>query len=186
MNLFINAISKNSYIALFNDERYILSSKFFNISWNESSLLIPSIEAFLKENHTNFKKLKNIVIVNWPGSFTWVRTNALVANSIAFITDVKLSPISYFDLFKEYPIIKSSSKRDSFFKLDENEEIKIIPNEKIEELLIKKWINTIYWEWDLKSLKIFEKIDYSCIIKDIKLKKLKRIEALYLKKPNIC
>ena len=79
MNLFINAISKNSYIALFNDERYILSSKFFNISWNESSLLIPSIEAFLKENHTNFKKLKNIVIVNWPGSFTWVRTNALVA-----------------------------------------------------------------------------------------------------------
>jgi hypothetical protein len=31
MNLFINAISKNSYLALFNEKREILKEKYFEI-----------------------------------------------------------------------------------------------------------------------------------------------------------
>jgi hypothetical protein len=44
----------------------------------------------------------------------------------------------------------------------------------------------LYWEWDLKNVEIIEKINYCDIIKNIELKKNSKIEALYVKKPNIC
>lgn len=191
MNLFINAISKNSYLALFNEKREILKEKYFEIKWNESSLLLPTIETFLKENNLSFFDLKNIVVVNGPWSFTGVRTIVLVVNTISFIIDnskwnINLTPVSYFDLFDNYPIIKSSSKRDSFFKKSSLSNIEIIYNNELESLLQRENIKIIYGEWDIKNVEIIEKIDYCDIIKNINLKSFPRIEALYLKKPNIC
>jgi hypothetical protein len=49
-------------------------------------------------------------------------------------------------LYKNYPIIKSSSKRDFFFKKDKNSTIEIIYNDKLEELLKNENISTIYGE----------------------------------------
>lgn len=187
MNLFINAISKNAYLALFNEKREILKSKNFEIKWNESSLLLPTINDFLKENGLDSFKLENIVCINWPGSFTWVRTIVLVVNTISFVTNsLKLTPISYFDLFKTYPIIKASSKRDSFFKKDKNSSVEIIYNDELEKALQKENKKTIYWEWDLENIEIIEKIDYYDIIKNIELKDFTKIEVLYIKKPSIC
>jgi hypothetical protein len=57
---------------------------------------------------------------------------------------INLTPISYFDLYDTYPIIKSSSKRDSFFKKDKNSSVEIIYNDKLEEFLKNENINTIY------------------------------------------
>jgi hypothetical protein len=37
MNLFVNAVSKNAFIALFDEERNILKEKSFEIQLNESS-----------------------------------------------------------------------------------------------------------------------------------------------------
>lgn len=186
MNLFVNTISSKSFLAIFNDKQDIIASTNFEIKWNEASLLIPNIETFIKKNNISFQEIKNIVLVNWPWSFTGVRTASLVINTIWFITNANLSAISYFDLFNNYPIIKSSSKRDSFFKINQESQIVIIPNDELSDLLDEKWIKEIYWEWDLKNVKFFEKIDYTSIIKNIKLEKLTRISPLYLKKPNIC
>jgi tRNA A37 threonylcarbamoyladenosine modification protein TsaB len=135
--------------------------------------------------------LKNIVVVNGPWSFTGVRTIVLVVNTISFIIDnskwnINLTPVSYFDLFDNYPIIKSSSKRDSFFKKSSLSNIEIIYNNELESLLQRENIKIIYGEWDIKNVEIIEKIDYCDIIKNINLKSFPRIEALYLKKPNIC
>lgn len=180
MNLFINTISTNSKFIIFDDNRKIKKEKTINIKWNESSRFIKELDLFLKENNLDYKGIKNIVLVNGPWSFTWVRTIVLAINSIIFITDNYLTPISYFDLFKDYPIIKSSSKRDSFFKKDKNSEIEIIKNEEIEKSYKK-----VFWEANIKNIEILENIDYLSIIKNIKFKKLKKIEALYIKKPNI-
>ncbi|MDR0772598.1 MAG: hypothetical protein LBF15_06460 [Candidatus Peribacteria bacterium] len=57
---------------------------------------------------------------------------------------MKLTPISYFDLFKTYPIIKASSKRDSFFKKDKNSSVEIIYNDELEKALQKENKKTIY------------------------------------------
>jgi hypothetical protein len=43
--------------------------------------------------------------------------------------------LTYFDLFQSYPIVKTSSKRDSFLKLSETSEIQIISNEDLENTL---------------------------------------------------
>jgi len=186
MNLFINTIAKKSSIILFWEEREIKDSEDFEIKWNESSFLIPIIDSFLKKNNLNYFDIKNIVLVNWPWSFTWVRTAVLAINTINYITNNSLTPISYFELFDNYPIIKSSSKRDCFFKKDFKSDIEIIENEKLNILLNENNIKKIYWEASLENIEIIEKIDYLSIIKNIELKNLKKIEPLYLKKPNIC
>lgn len=186
MNLFVNTISNPAVLIIFDENRNIKNELRFEIKWNESSLLIPKIDEFLKENNLTYFDIKNIVLVNWPGSFTWVRTSVLAINTINFITKNDLTPISYFELFDNFPIIKSSSKRDCFVKLSKESKIEIIENEKLSEILNKNNIKTIYWETSIENMEIIEKIDYSCIIKSTELKKFKKIDPLYLKKPNIC
>ena len=100
-----------------------------------------------------------------------------------------MTSLNYFDLYNNYPIIKSSSKRDCFVKLDKDSEIEIIENEKLIEILKEKNIKKVYW--DIKqdfftNIEILENIDYISIINQIKLDELKQIQALYIKKPNIC
>ena len=186
MILFINTVSKNSYFWLFDMERNLISEKYFEIKWNESSQLLPNLDAFLKENNLNYFSLENIVFVNWPGSFTWVRTVVLAVNTINFIINKNLTPLNFFELFNNYPIIKSSSKRDSFFKKDKNSEVEILTNDEIISYLEKNNIKEIFWDANLENTKILEKIDYCDIIKHINLQNLKKAEALYIKKPNIC
>jgi tRNA A37 threonylcarbamoyladenosine modification protein TsaB len=186
MYLFINPISKISNIILFNQRREIIDRLEFEIKWNESSLLIPTIDSFLKKNNLDYFDVKNIVLVNGPWSFTWVRTAVLAINTINHITKNSLTPISYFELFDNYPIIKSSSKRDCFFKKDSKSEIEIIENEKISNFLNENNINKVYGETEIENIEIIEKIDYLSIIKEIKFQNLEKIEPLYLKKPNIC
>lgn len=185
MKLFINTIAKNAYLWLFDENKKVFAEKYFEIKGNESSLLLPKIEEFLKENNLKYSDIENFIVVNWPGSFTWVRTAVLAINTINFITHKNITPISYFDLFDNYPIIKSSSRRDSFFKKDKNSEIEIWENEKIKKFLEKNNISKINWDWNLENIEILENIDYYDIINKIELQKNKKITPLYIKKPNI-
>jgi len=186
MNIFINTISSNSVLILFDNNRNILDKLVFQIKGNESSLLIPKIDELLKANNLNYNNLDNIVVVNGPGSFTWIRTTILAANTINYIIKKNMTAISFFELYKNYPIIKSSSKRDSFIMFEKSWKIEIINNEEIKELLNKKNIKKIYWESSIEDLEIVENIDYISIIKELKLDKKEKLEALYIKKPNIC
>lgn len=171
MNLFIDTISNKANIIIFDSNRKIIDNTSWIIKWNESSTLIPEIDKLLKNNNTSYNKLENIVVINWPGSFTWVRTTVLAANSINYIIQKNMTAISYFDLHTCYPIIKASSKRDCFIQKNKNSKIEIIMN----DILIDEWV-------DIERL---EKIDYISIIKNIKFDNLKQIQALYIKKPNI-
>lgn len=188
MNLFIDAVSSNWILIVFDDNRKIYDKMEFNIKWNESSKLIVNIDNFLKKNILEYNDLKNIIVVNWPGSFTGIRTIVLVINSINYITNQNITPISYFDLFSKYPIVKSSSKRDSFFKENASSEIKIIQNEDLFKYFKDKKITSFYWETNsllFDELKNYKKVDYETIISKIKFKDYKIISPLYIKKPNI-
>lgn len=185
MILFVNTIWKKAYLWLFDNKKNLLSKTFFEIKWNESSLLLPKLEEFLEKNNVDYFQIENFVLVNWPGSFTWVRTAVLTINTINFITKKNITPLSYFDLFKSFPIIKSSSKRDSFFQKDNFSEIEIWENQKIKEFLEEKNISKINWDAEIEKIEILENIDYCDIIKNIEFKDFKQVEALYIKKPNI-
>ena len=186
MNLFINAISKNAHLILFDDKRNISDKFSFEIKGNESSLLLPKIHKFLEKNKLNYLNLKNLVVVNGPWSFTGVRTIVLVANSIAFTTPCNITSIGYFQLFSDYPIVKTSSKRDSFFQKNSFSPIEILQNWDIQNYLKENNISIVYGEADINTIQFIEKIDYSAIIKRVIFQKNKKIDPLYIKKPNIC
>ena len=171
MNLFIDTISPIANVLIFNDNREIIDSINWNVKWNESSTLIPQIDKLLKDNKLDYPDLENIVVVNWPGSFTWVRTTVLAANTINYIINKNMTALSYFDLHKTYPIIKASSKRDCFVQRTKDSKVEIIMN----DILESEWIN----------IETIEKVDYLSIIKELKFDNKKQIEALYIKKPNI-
>jgi len=193
VNLFLNAVSKKWILILFNDKREILVKKEIFVAWNESEKLIEILDDFLvlgtgtQKGTGTYQKLENIVVVNWPWSFTGIRTIVLMVNTINFVIQKNLTPISFFDLFDKYPIIKSSSKRDSFIKKSKNSEIEILKNEELIKYLEENNIKKIYWDinFDLENVEIIEKINYCDIIRKINFLDKKLIEPYYIKKPSI-
>jgi len=183
INLFINAVTQNWALILFNDDKKIISQKNIEILWNESSKLTTIIDEFLKENKSTYFNLENLVVVNWPWSFTWVRTIVLAINSINFIINKNITPLSFFDLFENYPIIKSSSRRDLFVKYEKSSKIEIVKNE---DFILRE---NIYWDLSnnilSEEIKVDSKIDYKKVLENIIFKENKLIEPLYIKKPNI-
>jgi len=188
MNLLLDSLSSPATLALFNSKRIITAKKIVNIALNESSKLIDEINTFLSENKIDVSDIENIIITNWPGWFTWVRTVTLIANTLAFRSNITLTPISYFDLYNTYPIVKCSSKRDVFIQKWVSSEIEIISNESCIEYLNSNNITQIYGDFEKyenTDIIILKVPDYKEIIKTIQFQKQKQIEALYIKKPNI-
>ncbi len=188
MNIFIDTISKTWTVILFDDERKIIDRTNLDFKRNESSKLIPTITSILEKNSFKHNDLENIIIINGPWSFTWIRSSILVINSINFIIKKNITTLNFFELFNNYPIIKASSKKDSFMKIAKNSKIEIIENKILVEKLQEKNVKKIYWEIDEKlfeNIEIIDKINYKEIIKNLNFDNLKVAEANYIKKPNI-
>lgn len=183
MNIFLDTISPKNALILFDEKRNILEKYFFDVRLNESTLLIEEFDAFLKKNNVTYTDLENIIVVNGPGSFTWVRTTVLMVNTINFVMKKNITTLTYFDLFENYPIIKTSSKRDSFVKMTKGSEIEVIQNED----LVKKLenIQTIYWDINLENFEVIGEVNYEKILQNIVFQNQKIVPAYYLKKPNI-
>ena len=188
MNFFINTVSKKSVLILFDNNRQILIKKCIDVMWNESEKLAWIIDKFLSDNNIKYDNLENLIAVNWPGSFTWVRIIVLIINTINFIIWKNITDLSFFSLFNNYPIVKSCSKKDLFVKFNKNDKIEIIKNEDFNYIAknksIKKVFGDVYNE-NLFDFFIEDKINYDNIIRNLDFKKKKLIEPLYIKKPNI-
>ena len=187
MNLFIDTISPQNILFLFNDQREILFQKNIDVRLQESSKLIWEVDLFLKEAGKTYSDLKKIVIVHGPGSFTWVRTTVLMANTIAYVVKAEMFGVSYFELFDEYPIIKASSKRDSFVQKNHTSSIEVLQNEEVRGLCEQNNISKIFGEaWFLENIECVSEVNYTKVLEKISFDHPQsRIEPLYLKKPNI-
>lgn len=186
MNFFINAVSWEWKLILFDSEKNIISQKSISLLLNESSKLGTTISDFLKQEQVSYNDIQNIVVVHGPGSFTWIRAISLYVNTIAFIYQhIHITPISFFDLYNKYPIVKQSSKRDLFVKIDKNGIIKIMKNEDFFEFLKKSGVSKFYWDTWQNSEFLNSEIDYKEILKNVTFEKQRKINPLYIKKPNI-
>jgi len=112
-----------------------------------------------------------------------VRITILLVNTINFIIKKNITTLTYFELFENYPIIKISSKKDSFVKMTNESEIEIVQNENLKEKL--KDIKLIYGDIILENIKTINEVNYEKIIKNISFQTQKIANAFYLKKPNI-
>ncbi len=188
MNLFINAVSNKWIIILFDNKRQILDKQNIEVLLNESSNLLENIDSFMDKNNIVYNNIENIIVVNWPWSFTWLRTIALIVNTINYIIKKSITTINFFELFNNYPIIKSSSRRDIFIKENKNKEIKILSNDEALKLIKENNIKDVYWDLSnnfFENINLNSDIDYEKIIKNISFDNKKIIKPLYIKKPNI-
>jgi len=191
MILFIDTINKPSFVILYDENRKKIDEIFWDSIYNEASTLMPNIDELLKENKVSYDNLENIVVINWPWSFTWVRTTVLTANTINYLKKIDLTEINFFDLYEieynAYPIIKTSSKRDVFILKNSTSEIEVLSNSLLEDYLKINNIKKMYWELNENNLDlIIEKnINYDEIIFKINLDNKQKITPFYVKKPNI-
>lgn len=192
MILFIDTISNPCFLWIFDEKKEKIDEIKYDIRWNESTTLINSIDSLIKKNKKTYKDIENIIIVNWPGSFTWIRTSVLVANTINFIIWKNISTIDYFSIIElnsdySYPILKDSSKRDIFIKKQRNDKIETLDNENVLSYIKDNKIENIYWDSNniADFIKVQTNIDYKKVLDKIDLKNEKLAQAFYLKKPNI-
>jgi tRNA A37 threonylcarbamoyladenosine modification protein TsaB len=66
MNIFIDTLSAQAHLLLFQNDKTIVDVLSWGVKGKESSTLIPQIDILLKRNHINYKDLENIVVVNGP------------------------------------------------------------------------------------------------------------------------
>jgi len=186
MILFFDAISSQSYIGLFTNSGELRDSRACVLSWQESSKTISLIYDFLADAWVSIADIENIICVNGPGSFTGVRSVVLVVNTLAYMyPHIFLTPLWFFDLYEQYPIVKSSSKRDLFVKYKKNDIIHVISNGDFEA----QWHQYIFWDVSpgrfVEEIHCVSEIEYTRIVDQISLKKYKNISPEYIKKPNI-
>lgn len=188
MNLFLDTISPKNALILFNKNKDIITTYYFDVRLNESTRLIEELDSFLQSNELNYSDLENIVVINWPGSFTWVRTTILLVNTINFVIKKNITTLTYFDLFNNtYPIIKASSKKDSFIQINKESDMTVMQNTDIWEFLKTNNINKIYWDvYFWKDIETISDINYEYIIQKIVIAQNQIVTPFYFKKPNIC
>lgn len=189
VNVCIDAVSSNGMLCIFNEKREILCRKNISMVWQESKLLLITIHEFLKENNLKCEDIVKMIVVNGPGSFTGIRTVTLIVNAIWYIyKNILFTPLSFFELYDTYPIVKASSKRDVFIKKTKSSPIEIMQNEEVLQYLKENDIQTIHGNVNTSIFNDFtvaEEINYDIIIKNIEYQDEQRVQALYIKKPNI-
>lgn len=182
MNIFLDTLSKRSALMLFDDDREILKLKYFDVHGDEWDKLVLIFDDFLRENDLTYSDIKNIAVVVWPGSFTGIRITTIMVNTIAFTLNTKLTPITYFELFKNYPIIKKSSKRDSFVQKIWDGDIEVVENTEISKIFNR---GIIFWDLELDDITTNSEINYREIIENLELRDLKIVKPFYIKKPSV-
>ena len=186
--LYLDAVSTSGKIALLRDKE-IISETELSIAWNESSLLSQKVFWFLRSQWVEQSMLENIYSVVWPWSFTGIRSICLFVNTLAYIyPQLFITPLSFFDLYQSYPIVKQSSRRDAFVKHKKNTIIEVLQISELESLS-GVW-GIWYWSidmslWDLSRATLQSEYDISQVLASLTVKKVKFVEPLYIKKPNI-
>ncbi|MCH8518624.1 hypothetical protein LAT59_02595 [Candidatus Gracilibacteria bacterium] len=186
--LFLDAVSTCGRVVLL-DDGVKISEDILSLSGNESSLLPSRVFSFLKENTITASELSHIYVVHGPGSFTGIRSICLFVNTLAYIyPQLTLTPLSFFDLFAHYPIIKQSSRRDVFVKKEKNATIDILSLQELQVYLQN--IPECYGSFDVTSLEgvhtnLVQNYGVEEVISRLNNKSLKFIEPLYIKNPNI-
>ncbi len=83
------------------------------ISKRQANELLLSIDKLLKDNNVHWSQIKEIVVNNDGGSFTGLRLGVIVANTLAYAKNIKLSSTKKKSLLvDDIKIIKPDYDRD--------------------------------------------------------------------------
>ena len=175
-SLFIDTHDALITVALINEEELLIKEK---KSINSHSIyLVPMIKEIMEENNVSFKDLKEVLVVNGPGSFTGIRIGLSVAKTVAYALKIDIKTISSLALYlisnesnnNNYAVIKDTKGYYIAFKKDEE-----IIEEYVNE--IDEGINKVSNTLDLK--KIYQ------YLKNKKPENVHLVKANYVKKIEV-
>ena len=93
ISLFIDTSLSDVSIALLKDEK-LLSLINNNIPGEHSVYVTKYIEDILKENNILPNQIKEIIVINGPGSFTGVRIGVTIAKIFAYLLNIRIVSIT--------------------------------------------------------------------------------------------
>lgn len=96
MTLFIDTHNEMAKVVIFCDGKILTKKE--KKSVGHSNNIMPMIDEAFKENNLNIKNLKEIIVVNGPGSFTGVRIGVTIAKTIAYATKCNIKTVDSLSL----------------------------------------------------------------------------------------
>lgn len=95
--LFLDTHGSEIIVALVNEETLI--EKRQESEYSHAKFLCPMIDSILKENSLTVKDIKNIVVINGPGSFTGLRIGLSEAKVMAYALNIPITTVSTLKAF---------------------------------------------------------------------------------------
>lgn len=114
MLLLINTCLKNKIILAIEHNGKILEKK-CSFKNRQAEKIIKMLGDFFLKNNLNIKKIKGIISVNGPGSFTSVRAGVSASNAISYalnIPAISLKLDQFKNLSDSFNILKSSKQKN--------------------------------------------------------------------------
>ena len=137
MKLFIDTHAEKIIIALIG-KQIIIKEKITNHEHSKNTLKM--INDILEENHLEKQVVKEIIVVNGPGSFTGVRIGVVIAKTLAYTLNIPIKTISSVKAFElsdkdEKDITAISDPKGYFYKNTNSDELFYLKKEEFENFV---------------------------------------------------
>lgn len=175
-SLFIDTHSSLITVALLNDKELIKKEK---ESINSHSIyLLNMVKDILSENDLNMSNLKEILVVNGPGSFTGIRIGLSVAKTLSYALKIPIKTISSLTCY-----LVSSQSDKKLAAIKENKGYFISAVDKDNNVLIEEqFVNELnYDDYNIVN-NTFNLRNIYNYFKTIKEENVHNVKANYVKK----
>lgn len=143
--IFISTYNEKILIGLLKDDQLIDIKE--NITTRSHSVfLVPMIEEIILTNNITLQDLKEIIVVNGPGSFTGIRLGITVAKMLAYTLNIRLKEITSieaiaYSIEEKDKIVEISDSKGKYIGIFNNnkliDEIIYLRNDSVEKYLEK-------------------------------------------------
>ena len=180
-SLLIDTHSNEMNLVLYKD--HIIVNKLSEINNNQSKIIIVKIQELLQNNYISLDDIKEVVVVNGPGSFTGVRIGVTIAKTLSYTLNIPIYSISSLQLKA-----LSNTQDNSFSTTIKDNKGYYIGEFDNNNMIEAKYIdNSLYKEYEENHLIINSDIDWSLLYQSPFLKEedCYNIKPIYIKKIEV-
>lgn len=178
--LFLDTHSSIINVSLIKEEKIITKEK--ESFQSHSVFFLPMIKEILDEEKITLKDIKEIIIINGPGSFTGIRIGLSVAKIMGYSFNIPIYPVSSLTAF----LISSDITDNKMCVIEDNKGYYISVFDKKNNPIIKEKyvedLSSFKYKIVKNTLNILKVVEYSKNIKQVNIHKLK---ANYIKKIGV-
>lgn len=181
MILFIDTHDSLITIALKTEKELFIKTQ--ESEYSHSIYVMPMISDIFKENKLNIKDLKQIIVVNGPGSFTGIRIGLSIAKTIAYALNIKINTISSLTAY----LVSSDLNCDKMAVIEDNKGYYISVFDKDNKPIIEEFYAEEN-DYSGKYPEVEHNIDVNKIVKyvsNIESENPHLIKANYIKKIEV-